>query len=203
MINLKEIFNKHSHNLHYTKDDRVLIIDGTNSYLRVCSSIAHINDNGVNVGAIVGFLRSIGSNIREFNASRCIVVFDGKGGSIRRKKIFPEYKANRKANSFKPKRAEGYEMSEIDERENMKWQLQRILLYLDSLPIQILTGDGVEADDLIAYICKQYYADNEFSTIRIVSTDKDFLQLVSNKIEVWNPVKKYYLRPMLSNQHTV
>lgn len=195
MIDLKKIFDKQTNNLHYTENDRVLIIDGTNSYLRVCSSIAHINNNGVNVGAIVGFLRSIGSNIREFNASRCIIVFDGKGGSIRRKKIFPEYKANRKANSFKPKRAEGFEMSELEERENMKWQLHRILLYLDSLPIQILTGDGVEADDLIAYICKQYYTDNEFSTIRIVSTDKDFLQLVSDKIEVWNPVKKTLFTP--------
>jgi DNA polymerase-1 len=190
MIDLNEIFKRSQSSTHSTRDDRVLIIDGTNTFLRVCASLAHFNENGINVGAISGFLKSIAMNIRNFNASRCIVVFDGKGGSKRRKELYPDYKANRKDNPFKPKRPEGFSMTEAEERENMKWQLQRILCYMDCLPIHVMTGEGVEADDLVAFICKQYYNDNPYEKIRIVSTDRDFLQLVNEKIEVYSPVKK-------------
>jgi len=58
--------------------------------------VPSINDNGEHIGAVIGFLRSIGSLIRMVRPTRCIVVFDGIGGSVRRRKIYPEYKANRK-----------------------------------------------------------------------------------------------------------
>ena len=61
-------------------NDRVLIVDALNSWLRVWSSIPLISENGEHIGGIVGFLRSIGVNIRDFNPTRCLIVFDGKGG---------------------------------------------------------------------------------------------------------------------------
>ena len=57
--------------------------------------IPTLNDDGAHVGGIVGFLRSIGYAIRTIRPTRTILVFDGKGGSNRRRKLFPEYKANR------------------------------------------------------------------------------------------------------------
>jgi 5'-3' exonuclease len=47
--------------------------------------------------------------------------------------------------------------------------------------------DNVEADDVIAYLAVDKFKD---SNVTIMSSDKDFLQLVSNKIKIWSPTKK-------------
>lgn len=188
MINLQEIFERSKQNHSFNEFDRVLIIDGLNTWIRVAASIAIVNDNGMHVGGITGFLMSIASNIREFRPSKCIVVFDGKGGSLRRRKVFAEYKANR-TGKFKPKQLDGYELNDDDAKESLKWQLQRTINYLNALPVQIICLDNIEADDTIAFACKQHYEDHS-NKIRIVSTDRDFLQLLSDQIEVYSPVKK-------------
>ena len=77
-------------------NDSVLLIDGMNLFIRVFSAIPTTNEDGVHVGGIVGFLRSIGYTINMFRPTRVIIVFDGKGGSTRRRKLFPEYKQKRK-----------------------------------------------------------------------------------------------------------
>jgi 5'-3' exonuclease len=69
----------------------------------------------------------------------------------------------------------------------MKSQLMRSVHYLDCLPISTMAIDHIEADDTIAYIAQQYYKD---SNVSIMSADKDFLQLASDKIKVWSPTKK-------------
>jgi DNA polymerase-1 len=48
--------------------------------------------------------------------------------------------------------------------------------------------DGIEADDAIAYIAQMY--EDTCKKITIVSTDRDFYQLVDNRIQVWSPIKK-------------
>ena len=50
----------------------------------------------------------------------------------------------------------------------------------------------MEADDVIAYITKQLLPKNNHI---IMSTDKDFLQLVDDKISVWRPTKKKLYKP--------
>ena len=81
-------------------NDNVLVIDGLNTFIRVFSVIPTTNPDGIHVGGIVGFLRSIGYVINMFRPTRAIIVFDGKGGSSRRRKIYPEYKQKRKTNRF-------------------------------------------------------------------------------------------------------
>ena len=61
-------------------NDRVLIVDGLNLYLRVFAVNGTLNDNGVPVGGLVGFLRSLSYAIREVNPTRVIIVYDGEGG---------------------------------------------------------------------------------------------------------------------------
>lgn len=173
------------------KNDRILIVDGTNSFIRIWQAIPTISENGEHVGGILGFLRSIGSNIREFNPTRCIIVFDGKGGSTRRKKLFPEYKQNRSVKK-NPSKIE-FATAE-DEYESMRKQMMRIVQYLSLLPVQIFCIDNIEADDVIAYLTMQYFGPKG-SKIRIVSTDRDFLQLVSENVEVYSPVKKKIYTP--------
>jgi len=168
-----------------TPNDKILIIDGLNTFIRSFAVSPVTNDNGVHVGGITGFLMSIGYAIRTIQPTRVIICFDGKGGSQRRRKIFPDYKANRlvrtklnRTNSFADKDAED---------QNMKMQLGRLVQYLDNLPVQILAPQNIEADDAIAYISKQILTE---SKICIMSSDKDFIQLVDDRIMVWSPTKK-------------
>lgn len=177
------------------KNDRVVIIDGLNSFIRVFAAVPALNDNGEPIGGVVGFLKSIGSNIRQFNATRCVVVFDGKGGSQRRKKVYPEYKASRNSTNRLNRFHEFKDA--IDEKESMKLQFTKLVEYLKLLPITLISIDNIEADDVIAYIAMQYFK-NVDNKITIVSTDRDFLQLVSDQVNVYSPTKK-----KLYNQNTI
>ena len=171
-------------------NDKVLIIDGLNTFIRVFSVMPTLNDDGVHIGGIVGFLKSIGYAIHLFNPTRAIIVFDGKGGSTRRRKLFPEYKAGRKV---KKKLVRAYDFNTPEEeRQNMLMQLTRIVEYLDLLPVSTLSIDNIEADDTIGHLSKQVFDE---SKITIMSTDKDFLQLVNERISIWNPVRKKLYNP--------
>ena len=171
-------------------NENVLIIDGLNTFIRVFSVIPTTNDNGTHIGGIVGFLKSIGYTINMFRPTRCIIIWDGKGGSSRRRKMYPEYKAKRKTN-IRLNRAYDFETIE-EERANMIRQIQRTIEYLDFLPITMLSIDNVEADYIISYTAKQVLTD---SKVTIMSSDKDFLQLVDDRISVWSPTKKKLYKP--------
>ena len=166
-------------------NDKVLIIDGLNTIIRVFSVIPTTNDDGIHVGGIVGFLRSIAYTVNMVRPTRAIVVFDGKGGSNRRRKIYPEYKQNRKT-KYRVNRTYNFSSQE-DEKHNMMMQLSRCVEYLDTLPITVLSYDNIEADDTIGYLCRQVLTE---SKITIMSTDKDFLQLANGRIKIWSPTKK-------------
>ena len=71
-------------------------------------------------------------------------------------------------------------------------QIRRTIDYLEYLPVTMLSIDNVEADDIIAYASKQVLTD---SKVTIMSSDKDFLQLVDDRISVWSPTKKKLYKP--------
>ena len=166
-------------------NDKVLVIDGLNTFIRVFSVIPTTNEDGIHIGGIVGFLRSIAYVVNMVRPTRVIIAFDGKGGSTRRRKIYPEYKKNRKT-KYRVNRSNSF-ASQDDERMNMIMQIQRVVEYLDNLPLTVLSYDNIEADDTIGYICKKVLTK---SNITIMSTDKDFLQLTNDRIQVWSPTKK-------------
>jgi len=62
-------------------NDRVLIVDALNTYIRCFAAVPTMNEDGEHVGGITGFLKSVGLAVRTFKPTRCILVFDGKGGS--------------------------------------------------------------------------------------------------------------------------
>ena len=197
MINKKylkilDTLGKEKQDVNENPNDKILIIDGLNTFIRVFSIYPTQNDDGIHIGGIVGFLKSLGHAIRTISPTRCIIVFDGKGGSSRRRKIFPGYKNNRKPTLRKNR--VGLYSANTDEKRNMIIQFSRIIEYLGNLPITVLSVDNVEADDVIAYIGKQVYNKPE-NKIVVMSTDKDFLQLVNGRISVWNPTKKTMYHP--------
>ena len=172
-------------------NDRVLIVDGLNLYLRVFAVNGALNDNGVPVGGLTGFLRSLAYAIREVNPTRVIIVYDGAGGSQRRRKIHPEYKSNRKPGK-RITRWDAFKNA-TEEKESMKIQFSRLIEYLDFLPINVISIDKIEADDTIAYIAHTLL-DKE---VTIMSADQDFLQLVNDRITVWSPTKKKFYTPRM------
>ena len=165
-------------------NDSVLLIDGLNTFIRVFSAIPTTNEDGVHIGGIVGFLRSIGYTINMVRPTRTIIVFDGKGGSTRGRKIFPQYKMGRKM-SHRLNRTHDF-LTREEEKKMMIFQLNRIVEYLECLPVTLINMDGIEADDVIGY-CAKHIFDNKST---IMSTDKDFLQLIDENIRVYSPTKK-------------
>jgi len=185
-----DILNKVQESENQNKNSKVLIIDGLNLFLRTFSVNGSLNDLGVPVGGLIGFLKSLAYTIRTLTPTRVIIVFDGVGGSYRRRKIHPEYKANRKPG----KRVTKWDAfrSVRDERAAMEAQFSRLSEYLDYLPLDVITIDNIEADDTIAYISQNVIREGE---IIIMSTDRDFLQLVDHRITVWSPIKRIFYTP--------
>ena len=108
-------------------NDRVLIVDGLNLYLRAFAVNGALNDNGVPVGGLTGFLRSLAYAIREVNPTRVIIVYDGQGGSQRRRKIHPDYKSNRTPGK-RITRWDAFKNA-TEEKDAMKIQFSRLLDY--------------------------------------------------------------------------
>jgi len=190
MSDLQKIFQnmkfEQSNQEGMTYNGRVLLVDALNTFLRSYAAIPTLDDDGNHIGGMTGFLRSIGAAIRDFKPTRVVIVFDGKGGSQRRRKIYPEYKSNRKPPTRLNRQ---YDMTtEQQEVENMKYQLVSLIEILECLPLTIFTLDNIEADDVIAYASELIAAQG--GTSLIYSTDKDFLQMVTENTKVYNPVKK-------------
>lgn len=165
-------------------NDHILLVDSLNTLIRSFTLIQAINSQGHHIGGLVGFLRSIGFLARTQDPTRMICVWDGKGGSQNRKNIDPNYKAQRTG------RITNWGMydSKDEESESLSAQLDRTLDYLSCLPVQNIMLEKLEADDVIAYIAKEASAKGK--KVTIVSTDKDFLQLIDENIEVYSPIKK-------------
>ena len=144
-----------------------------------------MNPSGAHVGGLVGFLRSLGYVTRIFDPTRVVVVWDGKGGSGNRKNIDPNYKAQRATSRITHW---GLYDTKEEETEALIGQLFRTQDYLECLPVHQMVVDKLEADDIMAYLAKR--ASGAGKKVTIVSSDKDFLQLVDNNIEVYAPVKK-------------
>ena len=172
-------------------NNRVLIVDGLNLYLRAFAVNGALNDNGVPVGGLTGFLRSLAYAIREVNPTRVIIAYDGQGGSQRRRKIHPEYKANRKPGK-RITRWDAFKNA-TEEKDAMKIQFSRLVEYLEFLPINVISIDRIEADDTIAYIAHTLLDQD----VTIMSADQDFLQLVNERITVWSPIKKKFYTPRM------
>ena len=168
--------------------DRVLLIDGLNLFFRNFAMMNFVNENGVHIGGLGGFLRSLGSLINQIQPTSVYLVFDGVGSANNRKNLLPEYKSGRHTS-----RITNWEVFEdLDDEHNSKIeQIVRLIHYLRCLPVRNVSIDKAEADDIIAY-----YADllpkKYNSKVIIISSDKDFLQLVDENVTVFRPMEKTF-----------
>jgi|LGVE01.1.fsa_nt_gb DNA polymerase-1 len=158
--------------------DKLLLVDGHNMLFRVFFGMQRpmFHEDGRDMRCPVGFASSLNKLIKDFDASKMLVVFDSITSTRKRIEVFPDYKQNR------------VDYSQVPDDENPFTYLPDVYKTLELLDIGYLEADGYEADDYIATIAKDYHNDYD---IVIVSTDSDFNQLVSDKIHVFKPRGKH------------
>lgn len=126
-----------------------------------------INSKGVNTSAVFGFTNALLEVIRNEKPTHLAVVFDPPGGSFRNE-FFEDYKSNR------------------DETpEDIKISVPLIHKVLTAMNIPIRVEPGFEADDLIGCLAKKAEADG--FDVYMMTPDKDFGQLVSDKVKMFRP----------------
>ncbi len=148
-----------------------MIIDGHAYAYRAFHAIRELRSpSGRATNAIYGFVKMLEKMRLAMAAKHLIVVWDG-GLSAARMAALPEYKAQRP------------EMP-----DDLRLQLDEIGRYLAAAGVPAFCSEGIEADDYIACLARQAAAAGW--NVVIASSDKDFMQLVSDRVGLLNPNDK-------------
>lgn len=128
-----------------------------------------VTSTGLDTSAVFGFVLSLLDLLEKENPSHVAVVFD-TSAPTKRHEEYPEYKANR------------------DETpEAIKLAVPLIKKILEAFGIPTIGVDGYEADDVIGTLAKK--AEKEGYVTYMMTPDKDFGQLVTDKIFMYKPAK--------------
>ena len=185
---LKLLDNMDEHGEETVEGERILMIDGLNLFFRNFAMMNMVNPDGIHIGGLGGFFRSLGAEIRRVNPTQVYVIFDGAGSSNNRKNLLPEYKSGRDLQRIT--NWDAFDNLE-DEHDAKVDQMVRIIQYLKTLPVKTLSIPKVEADDVIAYLSGIIPQDPK-DKVFIVSSDKDFLQLINKNVIVYRPMEKEF-----------
>ena len=128
-----------------------------------------INSKGMDVSAVTGFTRYLWNILAKQKPSHIAVSFDLKGPTFRHE-MFKEYKANREA-----------------QPEPISIAIPIIKKIIKAFNIPVVTKEGFEADDVIGTLAKQ--AEKEGFEVYMVTTDKDYAQLVSDTVFMYKPAR--------------
>lgn len=125
------------------------------------------NSKGENVSAIFGFFRNLANVFQTFKPKHMIAALDSKTPTFRHK-MYEEYKGTREKSP-----------------DDLIAQIQPIEDILAAMGIPCMRVDGYEADDVIATIAKECCRNGR--TCRILSGDKDLMQLVCENVQIMKP----------------
>ncbi len=149
---------------------QIYLIDGTAYIYRAYHAIRSLsNSKGFPTNAIFGFTRMLIKLIEERQPRFVGMFFDAKGPTFRHER-YPEYKANRPPMP-----------------DDMAAQIPHIKAVTAAFRIPVLEMEGFEADDLIGTAARR--AEAEGFEVVLVTGDKDFVQLLSESISIWDPMK--------------
>jgi len=153
-------------------DKKLFLIDGSAMAYRAYFAFIRsplITQRGEHTSAVFGFLNSLFKVINDFKPTHLAIFFDTPAPTFRHD-IYPEYKSTR-----------------TKMPDDMADQLPRLRQVIDAMNITRLEKEGLEADDLIgAYSVKA--AEDGFEVV-IVTGDKDFTQLINDRIKILLPGK--------------
>jgi len=148
----------------------LMIIDGMNLAYAAFYSYSKLRYNGKSVSVIFGMPQMISRWVKEKNPEKVVVAWDGER-SERRLKWWPEYKSHRNSSISPEQKAD----------LNRQVLVVRKLIYY--MGIAQAYNPAMEGDDMIYMLVKKYLP---LYPIRIVSGDKDMLQLVNYDVTVDN-----------------
>ena len=131
-----------------------------------------INSNGKNTSAVFGFTNSLIKILEDEKPDHIAVCFDTASQTFRHKE-YPLYKAQRQ---------------EIP--SDMPWQIEKVKEVVKAFNIPMIELDGYEADDIIGTLVRQAEKEQVFSYM--VTPDKDYMQLVTDKIFMYKPARNLY-----------
>ena len=150
---------------------RLLIVDGHAYAYRAFHAIRELRSpSGSPTNAIYGFLKMLEKMRTAMTPTHLMVVWDG-GLSAERMTALPEYKAQRPPMP-----------------DDLRPQFDEIGSYLDAVGLAQFCGEGIEADDYIGCLTRR--AAEAGWNVVIASSDKDFMQLVSERVGLLNPNDK-------------
>lgn len=159
----------------------ILLIDGENILHQSFHKFEKLKStDGKPSGAIFGFFKSLHMYIDRFNPTKVYITFDN-GHSEFRDKLNPNYKGHRKNISI-----------DYESLQKQKAEIMKILRYLrinyifDKYKLY-----NYEGDDFLAYLVLKKFDKDK---VTIVSSDKDFNQLISKSVKIFNPRKEQYIR---------
>ena len=157
---------------------KTLLVDGDNLFKIGFHGAKDLFNDGSHVGGVYHFINTLRRFLEEHNHDKVVVFWDGDSNSSARKKLYPQYKENRRLgmNEFK------YESYLI--------QKSRVKQYIEEVFVRQVEMHDNEADDLIAYYCKIAIDEN----IMIFSADKDLTQLINERVTIYSPVSKSYFK---------
>lgn len=152
---------------------RTLLIDHMSLFYRSLFALQRtgmMNKAGIEVFGIYGYLKALLFEISTYQPD--VVIICGEGASLNRKKDFADYKVHRTSDTIAPHFG----------------QLNLLRSVISELGIPFISLNGYEADDMINFAVQDGYSLNDElvqdSHYRVVTTDRDLLQLVSNRCEV-------------------
>ena len=155
-----------------------LIVDGDALLKRAFFGAKNVfNEKKEHIGGLYQFLNILRKTLSQKYYNKVIVFWDGRYGNLSRRKIYPNYKTNRK-------KSKNYD-SESFLRQKLRTQQ-----YLEELYVRQYIHKDVEADDLIAQYC---LSKKENEIITIYTSDRDIVQLVKENIKVFLLDKKEYV----------
>ncbi len=149
---------------------KLFLIDGSSYLFRAFYAIRHLsNSKGLPTNATFGFVQMLLKVLKEHRPDYLAVIFDSKAPTFR-SQLYQEYKANRPPMP-----------------ENLTPQVPYVKKIIEGYRIALLEREGYEADDLIGTVAKRLESEVD---VVVVTGDKDLLQLVSDRIQVYDSMKE-------------
>ncbi len=153
-----------------TPEKTVYLIDGSSYIYRAYHAVRHLSTTkGLPTNATFGFTNMLLKLLAERKSEYMVMAFDARGPTFRHE-IYEAYKANRPPMP-----------------EDLAVQIPYIKQVVEGMNIPSLELAGYEADDIIGTLARS--AEEKGFHVVIVTGDKDFKQLVSPGISIWDPMK--------------
>ncbi len=158
---------------------RLYLVDGSGYLFRAYFAMARAREgltrksDGLPVGAVLGFSNMLNKLLTdmqdEHDPTHLAVIFDYSGKTFRNE-IYADYKGNRP-----------------DAPEDLIPQFPLVREATRAFNIPCIETEGFEADDIIATYARQ--VESEGGEAVIISSDKDLMQLVGDRVSMFDPMK--------------